>query len=232
MTKQDSTLEVEPPRNSLRPAPPRSVARRVFDFFSSLRLTVAFLLLAVAIVFIGTLAQVEEGLYAAQHRYFRSLFIWWQPGGDGMKLPVFPGGYLIGGVLLINLICAYTKRFKFTKKKIGLLIIHVGLVMLLLGQFATDLLSIESAMQLFEGETKSYSEDFRANELVLIDRSSSPEKDRVYSVPDKKLHAGAEIRDSRIPLTLRVTRFWPNAGLIEPSTNRPPMAIDSGATAG
>src|SRR6266550_870729 len=64
------------------------------DVLSSLRLTVVLLCLAVVLVFIGTLAQREEGLYAAQNRYFRSLLIWWTPAGGHWKVPVFPGGNL------------------------------------------------------------------------------------------------------------------------------------------
>jgi hypothetical protein len=233
MTKTESTIEVERPKGSSRPAPRSpSFARQVFNFFSSLRLAVVFLFLAVLLVFIGTVAQVEEGLYAAQHRYFRSLFIWWQPGGSTFRVPMFPGGYLVGGVLLINLICAYAKRFTLSWKKSGLLLIHVGLVLLFLGQFATDLLSVESAMQLTEGELKNYSDDFRANELVLIDKSWSGENERVYSIPETVLKHQPEIRDAQIPFTLRVKKLWENAALIEPGTNNPPMATPSGATDG
>ena len=88
----------------------------VVDVISSLRLTVVFLCLAVALVFIGTLAQREEGLLVAQNRYFRSFFIWWAPAGGQWRVPVFPGGYFIGGVLLINLLAAHARRFKLTKK--------------------------------------------------------------------------------------------------------------------
>lgn len=214
------------------PAPQRhGLGRRVFKFFSSLKLTVVFLLFGVALVYIGTVAQVEEGLFQAQHRYFRSLLIYWQPEGATFKVPVFPGGYFVGGVLLVNLILAYSQRMKNWSKKIGLLIIHVGLVLLLVGQFATDLLSIESGMQLFEDETKNYSEDFRAMELVLIDKSLSESQERVYSVPGSMVKQG-DIRDAQLPLVLRIKSYWANAVLIEPRTNNPPMAIPSGATHG
>ena len=35
-----------------------------------------------------------------QEQYFNSYFVWWKPDGASFKLPVWPGGYLIGGVLL------------------------------------------------------------------------------------------------------------------------------------
>lgn len=204
------------------------VKSRIIEVFSSLRLTVLFLCLAVLLVFIGTLAQTNEGLYAAQNRYFRSLLIWWTPAGAKWRLPVFPGGYLIGGVLLINLLSAHAKRFKFTRKKIGIFVIHAGIVLLILGQFATDLLSKEGAMRLFEGESRNYSEDFRANELVLVDKSD-PDHDHVYAIPEAMLASGREIRDARLPVTLRVERHWENADL---SRSNAAGSVSSSATVG
>jgi len=64
---------------------------------------------AVVLVFIGTLAQVDEGLYQAQTRYFRAFLIYWSPSGAHWKMPVFPGGYLLGTVLLANLLAAHTQ---------------------------------------------------------------------------------------------------------------------------
>src|SRR2546423_13999814 len=98
--KKKTVREPEPPLRGSQLPPP---LRRLLDFFSSLRLTVVFLGLGVALVFLGTLAQVDEGLYDAQNRYFRSLLIWWGPHGASWHIPVFPGGYLIGGGLLVNL---------------------------------------------------------------------------------------------------------------------------------
>ena len=142
--------------------------KRFLNFFTSLRLTVVCLCVALLLVFIGTLAQVDEGLYQAQNRYFRSLLIYWSPRGADWKIPVFPGGYLIGGVLLINLLAAHAKRFQFTKKKIGIFIIHAGIILLLLGQFATDLFQVESHMWLTEGQTKNYSDSGMHREAFAV----------------------------------------------------------------
>src|SRR6266576_3250884 len=74
----------------------RNPADRLFDklisFFASLRLTVVCLGLGLVLVFIGTLAQVDLGLYKAQNEFFRSFFIYWTPR-SGWRIPVFPGGY-------------------------------------------------------------------------------------------------------------------------------------------
>jgi hypothetical protein len=229
--KKAARADTPPPsRLSRLPAP----LRRVIDFASSLKLTVVFLSLGLLLVFIGTLAQVDEGLYAAQNRYFRSFFVWWGPHGATWKLPVFPGGYLVGTVLLVNLFAAHARRFKLSANKIGITIIHSGLVLLLLGQLATDMLSTESSMRLEEGETKSYSENGRLSELVLIDTSGA-QGDRVYSVSEKRLAKGGEIRDARLPFVLRVKNYWPNASIFEEppiKANIPAGSLKPQATAG
>jgi hypothetical protein len=201
---------------------------RVVRFFTSLRLTVVLLGLGLVLVFIGTLAQVHEGLYQAQVRYFKSWFIWGPTFGDTTVPIPFPGGYLIGTLLLINLLAAHIKRFQFTVKKIGIHLTHGGLILLLLGQLLTDLFSTESAMRLAEGEVKNYSEDFRDNELVVIDKSDE-RQDRVISIPEAVVAKKGEIRDERLPVTLRVKEYWENSALPErPEAKAIPVAATTG----
>ncbi len=94
---------------------------RFVKIFSSLRLTIVCLILALVLVFAGTLAQVRLGLYAVQSEFFRSFFVYWTPAGSHWKIPVFPGGWLIGAVLMVNLLAAHIQRFQFSRRKIGLL---------------------------------------------------------------------------------------------------------------
>ena len=70
-------------------------------FLSSLKLTVALLALGLMLIFVGTLAQVHEGLYNAQVRFFKSWFVIGVTAFN-VKLPwlVLPGGYTLGLALL------------------------------------------------------------------------------------------------------------------------------------
>jgi len=201
---------------------------RLFKILSSLKLTVVCLGVAIVLVFIGTLAQVDEGLYQAQTRYFRSFLIYWSPAGADWKIPVFPGGYLLGTVLLANLLAAHISRFKLTRKKLGIHLIHGGLILLLLGQLLTDALSTESAMRLAEGEAKNYSQDFRANELVLVD-TSDRQHDRVTSIPETLVAKKGEIAPPDLPLKVRVLGYWENSALFDTATSN---AIPVKATQG
>jgi hypothetical protein len=154
----------------------------------------------------------------AQNRYFRSLLIYWSPKGADWRIPILPGGYLLGGLLLINLIAAHIKRFTFTKKKIGIFLIHAGLILLLLGQFTTDFLQVESHMRLGGGEVKNYSESDRISELVLID-SANADHDRVVAIPETILGKEKQIRHPQLPFTFQVKQYYPNSRL----SRRAPM---------
>ena len=72
----------------------------IFDFFASMKLAVVVLTLALVLVFWGTIAQVNVGLYQAQNEFFRSFLVYWTPKGSDLKIPIFPGGYTIGFVFL------------------------------------------------------------------------------------------------------------------------------------
>src|SRR5437867_12985124 len=96
-----------------------------YKFFTSPRLAVALLACGLVLVFWGTLAQVQLGLYKAQNEFFRSFFIYWTPTGSNLRIPIFPGGYLIGGLLLINLCCAHFRYYLPGTVRFGIVMMHL-----------------------------------------------------------------------------------------------------------
>ncbi len=209
------------PSNAAEAGKPNPLDRfldQLVAFFTSLRLTVVCLLLGIVLVFCGTLAQVDLGLYKAQNEFFRSFIVFWGPKGASWKIPVLPGGYLVGGVLLINLIASHYKRFKFSRDKAGIWMVHCGLILLLVGQFMTDMLSRESALHLRDGETKNYSEADRQAELAVID-TTEPDLDKVVAIRQPLLASGKEIRHNELPFTVRVNHFYANSSVAERGTN-------------
>ena len=188
--------------------------KALFKLFSSLKLTVACLALGCVLVFWGTLAQVHLGLFKAQNEFFRSFFIYWQPAGGSFQIPVFPGGYLLGTVLLINLLAAHLRYYQPGKRKIGIALIHLGVVLLLVGQFLTDFLSRESALHLRIGGTKNYSEAERAYELAVID-TTDKNSEKVVAIPCSLLARQGEAGNAALPFTVRVNAFYANSELAE-----------------
>lgn len=186
------------------------LTRQFRDFFVSLKLTVVLLVLSLVLVFVATLDQVNLGIWAVQEKYFRSFFVLWNV--KDIPVPVFPGGYLIGGFLLVNLIAAHVYRFSLTWRKAGIQMTHAGLILLLLGELFTGLLQEDFSMRLEQGVPRNYSESFRENELVVID-TTDPKTDEVVAIPESLLRRGASLQHPRLPFRLVVKDYYPNSAL-------------------
>lgn len=208
-------------------------------WLASLRLTIVLLALSIFLIFVGTLAQVEQGIWVVVEEYFRSLIVWVKfdlfnkllypnsekvlPGGFWM-----PGGFLLLGLLVVNLIAAHAVRYKVTargqklalggvltglaaglmaasvavpvlaqaieqnvyimlgvwavpmalalvgcnmlfgSRKSGIVLIHVGLILLLLGEFVTGLAADEGRMMIPERGASNYVLDDREPELAFV----------------------------------------------------------------
>jgi hypothetical protein len=195
---------------------------------TSLKLTVFCFGCAMLLVFLGTLDQVNIGVYEAENRYFKSFFLYFTPPGTTLKIPWFPSGYLVGGMLLVNLIAAHLARFKFTWKKAGILVLHSGVILLLLGQLFTSLFQVESQMRLDQGETKNYSLSYYHDELAVID-TSAPDFDQVISIPDSQLYKGRKIDLPADSLEVGIDEYFINSALFRPdqlpSSNYPHLPI-------
>ena len=186
------------------------IVRQFRDFFVSLKLTVVLLALSMGLIFAATLDQVNLGVWAVQAKYFHSLFVLWKIPGTDIPLPVFPGGYLLGGFLLVNLVAAHVYRFKLTWRKSGILLTHLGLILLLLGEFCSGLLQEEYKMAFAEGETKNYSESYQNNEVAIIDATDA-KFDAVVAVPESLLKAGRAVQVPQLPFRVVTKEYYPNA---------------------
>jgi hypothetical protein len=190
--------------------------RTLWKFLSSLRLTVVALSFSILLVFIGTVAQADEGLYQAQAKYFKQWLVL-GPMLFGHRLPVpLPGGYLLGSVLLINLLAAHIQRFQMVWKKVGINLTHFGIILLLVGQLATDLFSVESFLHFREGETKSYSESHREHELAFSSDAGGG-NEKVVAFPEALVAKGGELRHPDLPFTLRVKEYHLNSQILSKS---------------
>ena len=190
---------------------------RIIKFFTSLQLTVVLLALGIILVFVGTVAQADEGLYQAQDRYFKHWFVW-PITMFGHRIPIgLPGGYLIGTLLLINLTAAHIKRFQLSTKKLGIHLTHLGIVLLLVGQLATDLFSRETQLHFTEGESKSWSESSMDYELAFI-TDLDANNEQVIAIPESIVKKGGDIKHEKLPFSVRVKSYWPNS---DPSFRAP-----------
>ena len=123
----------------------------------SLKLTISCLAALMVLVLACTLAQVKLGTWPAVELYMRPWFVWWDVPGTAWRVPVFPGGALVGLVLIVNLLAAQISRLELSWKKTGLWISHAGLVLLVFGEFVSGALQVESQLAVEEGRPSTTS---------------------------------------------------------------------------
>lgn len=187
--------------------------RRAAKLLASLELTIAALTALLVLVAACTLAQVRLGTFGAVQAYIRPFFVLWGPPGASWRVPIFPGGALLGVLLLANLVAAACDRLQASRRKLGIWLVHAGLVLLFAGEFVTGVYQVDARVGVEEGRTAAFSEEPRRSELVLIDETD-PARDTVYAVPAELLSRGGAIDDERLPVGLSVVRYLPNARLI------------------
>lgn len=209
-----------------------SLIPKILVALASIRLTIVLLSLAMILLFVGTLAQARLGVWQVVDQYFRSHIAWVDPGilippqivSVGGSFP-FPGGMLIGGLLVLNLIAAHVVRFSLSGRRLGVLILHAGLIVLLAGEFVTARYAHEGMMSIDVGSSSRYIEDLRTTELVLID-PSDPDTDRVFSIPEAVLlahRADQAIKDDRLPFQIRIDRWLDNSRLVRAEPANPSL---------
>src|SRR5579863_3930315 len=118
-------------------SPAKSPLIRGLGLLGSLRLTVVLLGMSIFLVFAGTLAQVDKGIWSVMDQYFRCMIAWIDlkiffsrdthvPGA----FP-FPGGRLLGALLLVNLLVSHAARIRVQARgprlMLGLATLTVGL---------------------------------------------------------------------------------------------------------
>lgn len=183
--------------------------KSVLKNLSSLRFTVVLLLFSLMLVFAGTLAQVKLGIFRTQEIYFESFFIY--ANVSGFQIPVLPAGYTIGGLLVVNLLAAFITRFRLKSKHVGLLIVHSGLILILLGEVMTDHLQKDSQLRFAEGESKNFTERIFDYEFAVVEHLA--ETSRVVAFSSKGTQSGDFFSNERSPLSLEVVSYWPNSML-------------------
>lgn len=126
------------------------------------RADMVFYLMPVLIVLliVGTLAQEKMGLYAAHQMFFASFIIWAGP------IPL-PGGYTVLSILSVNLLLKFLFSSEWTWSKSGIILSHLGALILLIGGLLTAMSAQESYMLIPEGQQTPYIYDYHDRELLI-----------------------------------------------------------------
>jgi hypothetical protein len=176
----------------------------VVRFLASLKITVTCLFLLFLLTLWGTIAQVEIGLYQAQQQFFNS---WFFPAFGFLP---FPGAQGVMLVLFFNLLCAFTGRFAFRWRNLGLLMTHIGLLIYFVAAYVTFQVAQETSLTLREGETADASKAYHHWELALWPKEGG-ETNAGTAVDSRALRTGESIVLDTPPATLEITSYYKNA---------------------
>ena len=98
----------------------------IINFLKQPKIFVFAIIWMMMLVVLGTLAQKDMGLYAAQNRYFSAWITWF------WFIPM-PGGRLTLIIILINLSFFFFKKSIWKIKNLGIVSLHLGGILLLVG---------------------------------------------------------------------------------------------------
>lgn len=145
-----------------------------------------------ALLIAGTVSQRYIGLYEAEKLFFAAWWVWIGP------LPL-PGTYPTLGLLAAGLVARLLADRPWRRAQAGILITHIGALLLLMGGMVTALTAEEGYITLAEGETGNSVSDYHQRELAIL------KNDEVfYAVPHLQLRESMEIRPDGLPFTLTV----------------------------
>jgi hypothetical protein len=166
-----------PPSND---GSPRTWPLRFYRFFTSFKLATVVLVFMTVVTLLGTLGQVEHGLHAAKQKYFHSWFFVEKIGGVPL---LFPGGLLLMIVLFLNMTLGAIVKVKKRWKGFGLLVSHIGMLMLLAGGFVTWAFSTDGYMALYPGMTSNRVESYREWQLEIVPLSKDGKAEKAWIYP-------------------------------------------------
>ena len=178
---------------------------------SSLGLSCTLLVLLGLLTWLGTLEQVEYGLFEVQKKYFESLFLWHDVGDFAIPLP---GAGLVLGLLFVNILVGGIVRLRKGWSTAGILTTHLGIALMLASGFVKLYFSEDGHVTLYEGESASVFQSYYRWELAITEERADGRLAE-YRVPqedflDAVSGAPVTLRATRLPFALEVEHFLDN----------------------
>jgi len=184
----------------------------VLRFFSSMGLSCVLLILLALLTWLGTLEQVHTGLFEVQKKYFESFFLVHQAGPFPIPLP---GANLVLSLLFVNLFVGGILRLRRSWSMLGVLIGHVGILLLLLSGFVKLYYSEDGHVTLYENESANFFESYYRWEIAITrDIGNGEIQEFVVPQEDFLFAQGAQpvtLTSSEIPFDLEVRHAMANA---------------------
>jgi hypothetical protein len=194
--------------------PRRSI--RLPRIIGSFGLACVLLLLLFALTLLGTFEQADHALYEVQKKYFESWFLVTDStvfGVGPIRIPL-PGGMLVMGVLAVNLVVGGVIRLRKSVRTAGILVAHLGVLLMLAAGLVKFALSNDGALKLYEGtSSREYVSYYRWEVAIWELPASGNVLEHIIPEKDFRDLAGAKsatFRSSDLPFTLTLSNYLQN----------------------
>ncbi len=196
--------------------------KRILDTLGSFGLVCVLLGFLFLLTFLGTLEQTKYGLYDVQKKYFESIWlIYWI--GDRVPLPL-PGVFTILSVLAVSLVVGGLIRIRKTGATAGVIIIHIGILIMLAAAIVKLELAADGHLTLFEKDRSDEFQSYHEWEVAIFDATQAGNVRELLIHESEFLDLDGDrartFTSDELPFKVALSRFVRNS---RPMPGRAPM---------
>lgn len=186
-----------------------NILRKIFLFFASHTFGAVIMFFLFILTWLGTLEQERNGLFETQKKYFESFFLWHDFGSFSIPLP---GTYLLLILFSISVLAGGVLNARKHLKKPGLLISHLGLLVLMTGCFITYHFTDSGRVVLREGDSAKVFESYTDWVLEIAEEKDDTE---IIIIPIDKtnikiLQSGVIFSSKKLPFKIKIFDYYKN----------------------
>jgi len=206
----------------------KTFLKKSFDFLASYGFACLIFLSLLLLTFLGTMEQVDHGLYEVQKKYFESIFlVHWL--FDTIPLPL-PGVYLLLVLFTFNLIAGGIIRLRKNRNTIGNFITHVGMLVMIAAGFVNYTFALDGHLTLAENEQSSEFVSYYLWEVAIAEPKDGkveqelviPNEAFAYSEGD----GSSTFTNGELPFELTLSNFARNAEIVPPAVDPQLKPVD------
>lgn len=150
---------------------------------------------------IATIEQKNIGLYDSVQIYLYNFIVWFG------FIPL-PGGGVTLALITISLAVKFLFYSPWSWKRSGIIISHLGSLMLLIGGFITILNSQEGFIIIPEGQERAYFSDYHKRTVFIYENDQ-----KIVSVPFDRFVKGFELDNEALPFTISIKSACDNCAI-------------------
>ncbi|MEM9479731.1 MAG: cytochrome c biogenesis protein ResB [Verrucomicrobiota bacterium] len=206
-------------------APRRRKVGPVLAVLSSFQLATVIFFFLLLLTLFGTLAQVEIGIQDVIEIYFTSWYVLQEIpikfGGEevfNLVIPL-PGGAPLSILLFFNILIGGLLRLRANWRKVGVIISHFSVLVLLAGGFIAHQFSILGSMVVDEGGRTNVFRDFHLWDIEVVRWTGKDAGEKAFILPEEQVRP---LKDDRsrtffsqdIPFEIKVSNYNRNSRVV------------------